>query len=93
MDYLSGDLDRVFTVLFEMGRVEPLLKKDWKVLYRETQELWPEVSNAIQFLNNLKNLPDIRKFLKTLPNQIVDAIVIEVAREMAQYHGRDELLH
>ena len=93
MDFLSGDLDRVFTVLFEMGRVQPLLEKDWLELYRRSQARWPEVSSAIRKLNELKNLPEIKKFITTLPSEIVESLVIEVAREMAQFHQRDEVLH
>lgn len=92
-DLLSGDLDRVFTVLYEMGRVEPLLSKDWQDLYRRTQSRWPEVSRAIQKLNSMGNLPEMRKFISKLPTEIVDALVIEVARELAQFHQRDEVLH
>ena len=93
MDFLSGDLDRVFTVLFEMGRVQPLLEKDWLELYRRSQARWPEVSSAIRQLNELKNLPEMRKFITTLPTEIVESLVIEVASEMAQFHQRDEVLH
>jgi hypothetical protein len=93
MDFLSGDLDRLFSVLYEMGRVEPLLNQDWKALYRESQMRWPEVSKAIGCLNDLRAMPEIRSYIQSLPKEIVDALVIEVAREMAQFHGRDELLH
>jgi hypothetical protein len=92
-DLLSGDLDRVFTVLYEMGRVEPLLGKDWQDLYRRSQSRWPEVSHAIKTLNTMGNLPEMRKFISKLPAEIVDALVIEVARELAQFHQRDEVLH
>lgn len=93
MDFISGDLDRIFTVLYELGRVEPLLDKDWKTLYRDSQDRWPEVSKAIGRLNVLNNLRDIRDYITALPNEIIDALVIEVAREMAQFHERDEILH
>lgn len=93
MDFISGDLDRIFTVLYEMGRVEPLLNKDWKELYRSSQTRWPEVSQAIGRLNVLNNLRDIRTYITALPNDIIDALVIEVAREMAQFYERGEVLH
>ena len=93
MDFISGDLDRVFTVLFEMGKVEPLLNQDWKKLYRKSQDHWSEVSVAIKKLNALTNLRDIRVFLETLPDEIVDSLVVEVARELADFHGRNESLH
>ena len=93
MDFISGDLDRVFTILFEMGKVEPLLNKDWKKLYKKSQTHWSEVSDAIQKLNKLTNLRDMRLFLETLRNEILDSLVVEVARELADYHGRNESLH
>jgi hypothetical protein len=93
MDLISGDLDRIFTVLYEMGRVEPLLDKDWKALYRDSQIRWPEVSKAIGNLNVMNNLREIRDYIKGLPNEIIDALVIEVAREMAQFYERGEILH
>ena len=93
MDFISGDLDRVFTVLFEMGKVEPLLNKDWKKLYKKSRAQWSEVSAAIQKLNGLTNLRDIRLFLETLPSEILDSLVVEVARELADFHGRNESLH
>jgi hypothetical protein len=93
MDFISGDLDRVFTVLYEMGRVEPILNRDWKELYQKTQERWPEVSKAIQKLNQLESLPEIRKFIAGLPADIIDALVVEVARELAHFQERSEVLH
>jgi hypothetical protein len=93
MDFISGDLDRVFTVLYEMGRVEPLLKRDWKQLYRQTMDRWPEVSEAIHVLNSLDGLKEMREFIETLPSEIIDALVIEVARELADFQGRSEMLH
>lgn len=93
MDFISGDLDRVFTVLFEMGKIEPLLNKDWKKLYRQSQAHWSEVSAAIKKLNNLTNLRDIRVFLETLSDNVVDSLVVEVARELADFQGRNESLH
>ena len=93
MDFLSGDLDRLFTVLYELGHVEPLLNRDWKKLYVKTQARWPEVSEAIGRLNDLNNFRDMRDYIRSLPVDIVDALVIEVAREMAQFHGRNEILH
>lgn len=93
MDFISGDLDRVFTVLYEMGHVEPLLERDWKKLYRETQRRWPEVSAAIQSINKLNNLRDMRDFISGLPRDVVECLVLEVARELADFHGRTDVLH
>jgi hypothetical protein len=93
MDFITGDLDRVFTVLYEMGRVQPLLNQDWKKLYRQTLSRWPEVSAAIKKLNMMSNLRDMQHFISTLDPAIVDALVMEVARELAQFQQRDETLH
>jgi len=94
MDFISGDLDRIFTVLYELGRVEPLLKKDWKALYKKTESRWAEVARAIHRLNVMDNFPDMRAYITELPSEIVDALVLEVARELAEFQGRgDSTLH
>jgi hypothetical protein len=93
MDFLNGDLDRVFTVLYEMGKIEPLLKRDWKEIYIQSQARWPEISTAIRKLNDLESLREIRDFLADLPGDIIEALVVEVAREMAHYQERGETLH
>ncbi len=93
MDFFSGDLDRVFTVLYEMGRIEPLLKKDWTRLYRSNLSRWSEISGAIKHLNQMSNLKDMRGFIETLPSEIIDALVVEVARELASYHENKTNLH
>ena len=93
MSFLNGDLDQVFTVLYEMGRVEPLLKRDWKKLFVKSHERWVEVNTAIQSLNSLGTKTDIRGYIEKLPSPIVDALVVEVARELAAFYDRNEFVH
>lgn len=93
MDFISGDLDRVFTVLFEMGKVEPLLTQDWKKLYKQSQSHWAEVSAAIKKINQLTHLREMRLYLETLPGEVLNSLVVEVARELADFQGRNESIH
>ena len=90
MDFLSGDLDRIFSVLFEMGAVEPLLNKDWKEMLEANQFRWPEIGRTIKGLNACKSMNEIREFIKTLSPEMVNAVVIEVAREMANFQERPQ---
>ena len=93
MDFISGDLDRMFTVLYEMGRIEPLLKKDWQELLKKQEGRWTEISSAMKTLNTLTNLRDMRQFFESLPDPVIDAVAIEVAKELAEFQGRDSMIH
>ncbi len=93
MDFLSGDLDRVFTALYELGLIEPMLDKNWKELYRRSEELWPQLSIAIRKINKMSSIRDLRSYIESLPQDTVEALVIEVAREMAAFQERMETIH
>ncbi len=93
MDFLSGDLDRVFTALYELGMIEPMLEKNWTDLYKKAGESWTDVSTAIQKLNRIHSLKEIRQYLESLSQPVIEALVIEVAREMAAFHERQETIH
>ncbi len=93
MDFLSGDLDKVFTALYELGMIEPMLGRDWIELYKKAQNQWSEVGIAIQKINRIESLKDIRNFIGNLPQPIVEALVLEVAREMAEFQERQETIH
>ncbi|MBK9293149.1 MAG: hypothetical protein IPM57_01700 [Oligoflexia bacterium] len=93
MDFLSGDLDRVFTALYELGMIEPMLGKDWSKMYAQDHKVWKDVGGAIRKLNKMASLKEIRGFIETLPQRVVEALVIEVAREMAEFHERKEMVH
>jgi hypothetical protein len=93
MDFLSGDLDRVFTALYELGLIEPMLDKNWKELYRLSESLWPELSSAIRKINKISSIKELRVYIESLPQKTVEALVIEVAREMAAFQERRETLH
>lgn len=85
--FLMGDLDRIFSVLFEMGEVENVLHRDWKPLYKRMMVLWPEVSQAITTVNGLNHRKELRAYFETLRRDVLESLVIEVAREMADYYG------
>ncbi len=92
--YLTGNLDRLFSVLFDLGYVEKLIHRDWKPIYQAMLSNWPEVSKVIAEINKYDNLNDLKAYINTLPVHIVDFIVIEVARELADYYDENkEMLH
>lgn len=93
MDFLSGNLDHVFSVLFELGYVDKMLKKDWRPTFRDSSENWKDVGAAIRKLNEMNSLKDIRSFVEGLPINVIDALVVEVAREYAEFAERGEMLH
>lgn len=93
MDFLSGDLDRVFTALYELGMIEPMLGRDWKNLYEEARFQWKEVGKAIKAINKITSLREMRSYIESLPQPVVEALVLEVAKEMAEFQERKETIH
>ena len=93
VNFLSGDLDRVFTALYELGMIEPMLGKDWGDLYERAQFQWKEVGHAIKKINRIENIKEMRNYIGSLPQQVVEALVLEVAREMAEFQERKEIIH
>ena len=93
MDFLNGDLDNVFSVLYEMGKIEPMLNKDWKHLYQLNHDRWEQVSSIISGLNRLNCKNEIRGYLETLAEEMIEALVVEVARELAAFYDKARIIH
>lgn len=92
-NFLSGDLDRVFTALYELGMIEPMLGKDWGNLYDRSQFQWKEVGKAIKEINKIVSIKEMRSYIESLSQEVVEALVLEVAREMAEFQERKETIH
>lgn len=93
MQFLNGDLDQVFTVLYEMGKIEPMLQKDWKQLFIQSRNQAETINSIIMTLNELATKSEIQKYLNALPSTQIEALVVEVARELADFYDRGAELH
>lgn len=92
MLHLQGDLQTVFDTLYDMGVIEPVLKMDWKSGLREISGGSPKLTRAIRIVNSCG--PDrckMRNELEKLDRRSLEILAMEVAREYADFHLRQEL--
>ena len=90
--YLQGNLQLVFDALYELGVIEPVLNMNWqdalKELDRDPRSLLEVVSVANTHQDNTKNL--INK-LEKFSEKSLSFLAMEVAREFADFHSREEV--
>ncbi len=90
--YLQGDLQKVFDALFEMGVIEPLLEKDWKNSLHEIQTQPDRLYAILDVANTHQtDVKDLIGRLKSFEEQTIQYLAMEVAREYADFHAREEV--
>jgi hypothetical protein len=90
--YLQGDLQKVFDALFEMGVIEPLLEKDWKNSLTEIQSQPDRLYAILDVANShQRDVKDLIGRLQNFEEQTIQYLAMEVAREYADFHARDEV--
>lgn len=90
--YLQGNLQAVFDALYEMGMIEPVLEMDWTDALGEIKDN-PEVLAEIMKVVN-QHQTDTKALIKALnefDDQILSYLAMEVAREYADFHSRNEI--
>lgn len=90
--YLQGNLQAVFDALYELGVIEPVLEMDWQNAMTEMNtnpsHLFEVLSIANQYQNDVKKLCDK---LEDYDEKTLGFLAMEVAREFADFHSRDEV--
>ncbi|MBC86428.1 MAG: cytochrome [Bdellovibrionaceae bacterium] len=90
--FIQGDLQKVFDALFTMGVIDPVLEEDWTEAIDELQYYYPEVQEAIQVVNAFQgNLDQLMHELEQFDVKILGFLAMEVAKEFADFHSREEL--
>ena len=89
---LQGNLQNVFDALYELGVIEPVLKMDWKPALEEIDQGSFELAQAIQVANKCAdNRAQLKTELEKLDRHSLEVLAMEVAREYAGFHTREEL--
>lgn len=89
---LQGSLQSVFDVLYGMGLIDPLLKKDWVEAYNEIPLYRNEIDRAITTVCKYQN--DFEKLtyeLSKFDEKILEFLAIEVAQEYVGFYERKSL--
>lgn len=92
MRHLNGDLQAVFDALYDLGVIEPVLAMDWRSRLLEIEKGSPQLETAIDVANECgKDRVQLTKKLNTMDRNALEMLAMEVAREYADYHTRQDL--
>lgn len=91
--YLQGNLQVVFDALYEMGVIEPVLKMDWQSALNDMTHDRSMLQRVIQLINdtNHDDAAELAEKLETFDEKTLSYLAMEVAREYADFHSRDEV--
>lgn len=87
---LQGDLQSMFDALFFMGVIDPLLKLDWNKELKEFTDKSLDVQLAMAEVNSCdRGSHQMILKLQRFDRKTLEFLAMEVAREYATFHSRD----
>jgi hypothetical protein len=90
--YLQGNLQAVFDALYHMGVIDPVLEMDWGKALDEMNEYEDEFFQVLNVANEYQDdMQTLMVNLKKFNHQTLSYLAMEVAREYAEYHSREDL--
>ncbi|MBX7232643.1 MAG: cytochrome [Bdellovibrionales bacterium] len=90
--YLQGNLQTVFDALYHLGVIDPVLDMDWSKALHEIHQHAHEVSAIVLVANSYQG--DVEKLtleLKKFDQKTLGYLAMEVAREYADFHARQNI--
>lgn len=90
--YLQGNLQAVFDALYEMGMIEPVLEMDWKDALDEIKQNPAVLEKIMGVVRQYQGDPQaLVQALNEFDEQSLSYLAMEVAREFADFHSRNEV--
>lgn len=90
--YIQGDLQKVFDALYSMGVIDPVLEEDWNKALTELPNYYDQVDKAIAIINMAQGQNLIlSEELEKVDERVLAFVAMEVAKEFANFHAREEL--
>lgn len=90
--YLQGNLQTVFDALYNMGVIDPVLEMDWSQAMEHLPEHFSEFLEVVQVVNrHQSDTEDLVEKLKRFDEVTLSYLAMEVAREYADFHAREDL--
>lgn len=92
MRHLQGDLQAVFDALYDLGVIEPVLSMDWRTRLLEIEKGSPALETAITVVNECgRDRSKLAQKLNSMGQDALEMLAMEVAREFADFHTRQDL--
>lgn len=90
--YLQGNLQKVFDALYHLGVIDPVLEMDWVKALDEATAHFEEISQILEVANNYQDDMELLKTeLGKFDQKTLGYLAMEVAREFADFHAREDL--
>lgn len=90
--YLQGNLQAVFDALYHMGVIDPVLEMDWGKALDEMNDYQDSFFQVLNVANEYQDdMQTLMVNLKKFDQQTLSYLAMEVAREYAEYHSRENL--
>jgi hypothetical protein len=90
--YLQGNLQAVFDALYEMGVIEPVLQMDWQSALREVNDDPYPLLEVVKIANSFQHDPGVLiTKLENFDEKALGYLAMEVAREYADFHARNQV--
>lgn len=90
--YLQGNLQAVFDALYNLGVIDPVLKMDWNKELNDLPNHADTFFEALDVANSYQqSTDDLMIRLKPFDQRTLSYLAMEVAREFADFHSRDNL--
>lgn len=89
---LQGDLQKVFDALYHLGVIDPVLDLDWAEELEGARRHRKELDRAVTIVNSYQTDEDtMMQELGQFDDKVLNYLAMEVAREFADFHAREEL--
>ncbi len=90
--YIQGDLQLVFDALYNLGVIDPVLDMDWSEAMSDFSEHHEDLFKAVEVVNATgRDVNSLTRNLGEFDDQTLSYLAMEVAREFADFHSRDEV--
>lgn len=90
--FLQGNLQNVFDALYYLGIIDPVLEMDWDEALTLMPNYSDQVHEAIQVVNSFQGTgEELAETLKSFDETTLGYLAMEVAREFADFHARENL--
>lgn len=90
--FIQGNLQKVFDALFYMGVIDPVLEMDWTITIKEMDSNYDKLLEVLDVVNRDQgDYHTLMEHLKPFSEECLHYLALEVAREFADFHSREEL--
>jgi hypothetical protein len=90
--FIQGNLQVVFDALYQMGLIEPVLEMDWKVAMDDVRKDPRGLMAVVDVVNQHQgSVDDLASELSHFDEKDLSYLAIEVAREYADFHSREQV--